>query len=160
MSIEPNADTPVDIRGYITDPKMVGYQVLTNYESGYWRALVGNDAWGLYEVLRSFCHNNNRTCHPSIRLLVTTLGLKEKRVLTGWTKTLKGKVYHYPGLIEILQQAGLVIAEVQGKPPKTSYLFHVNLTPGLLTEAQIQQLPAILQKKHAELLARCQREQA
>jgi hypothetical protein len=154
-----SADISISVHGFVTDPKLVGFQVLTNYESMYWRALVGNDAWSLYEVLRSFCHEGNRTCHPSIRLLAATLGLKEKRVLTGWTKTLNGKVYYYPGLIEILQQHSLVIAEVQGEPPKTHYIYHVHLTPGLLTDTQLEKLPAVLQKKHAELLMRCQKEQ-
>src|SRR5215212_8817209 len=77
-SSEPSValDAPVEVRGYATDPKSVGYQILTNYESTYWRALVGNDAWGLYEILRSFCHDGHRTCYPSIRLLVAMLGFK------------------------------------------------------------------------------------
>jgi hypothetical protein len=84
MSTDSPADSSaIEVRGYVTDAKRVGYQILTNYESVYWRALVGNDAWGLYEVLRSYCHEGNRSCRPSIKLLVATLGLKEKRVLTG-----------------------------------------------------------------------------
>jgi len=70
---------PVSIQGYVTDPKLVGYQLLTNYESTYWRALVGNDAWSLYEVLRSFCHEGRNTCNPSIRYLAAILGLKKKK---------------------------------------------------------------------------------
>jgi hypothetical protein len=159
MSTEPDSDTPVDIRGYITDPKRVGYQVLTNYESIYWRALVGNAAWSLYEVLRSFCHNGNNACAPSIQFLTTILGLEDKRALIGRTKTANGKEYRYPGLIETLQEHRLVIAEVQGEAPKTRYLFHVNLTPDLLTPAQVAQLPLLLQKKHAELINRCAQEQ-
>ena len=160
MSTDSLADSSaIEVRGYITDAKRVGYQILTNYESVYWRALVGNDAWGFYEVLRSYCHEGNQSCCPSLTLLAATLGLKEKRVLTGWTKTIKGKVYYYPGQIEILQQANLIIAEVQGEAPKTHYLYHVNLTPGLLSADQLAQLPAILQKKHGELLARCQKQE-
>ena len=49
MSTDPPADSStIEVRGYVTDPKCVGYQILTNYESTYWRTLVGNDAWGLY----------------------------------------------------------------------------------------------------------------
>jgi hypothetical protein len=155
----PDADARVEIVGYKTDPLRRGYQILWNYESTYWRSLVGNDAWGLYEILRSFCHEKNPVCHPSIRLLSAILGLKEKRVLTGWTKKLKGKEYRYPGLIETLQQYSLVIAEVQGEAPMMRYVFHVNLTPGLLTEDQLAELPKILQKKHGELLARCEKAQ-
>lgn len=159
MSTDPNLDSPVDIRGYITDPKRVGYQVLTNYESIYWRALVGNDAWSLYEVLRSFCHNGKNACTPSIQFLSTILGLEDKRALIGRSKTVNGREYRYPGLIETLQEHKLVIAEVQGEAPRTSYLFHVNLTPDLLTPAQVAQLPPLLQKKHAELINRCAQEQ-
>jgi hypothetical protein len=146
---------PVEIQGYVTDPKLVGYQILTNYESTYWRRLVGSDAWSLYEVLRSFCYEGNSTCHPSINLLVEILGLKQRRVLTGWITKVKGKEYRYPGLIEVLQQHELVVAEVEGDGPMMRYLFHVNLTPGLLTGEQLAQLPGLLQRKHADLIGHC-----
>lgn len=148
-------DVPIAVQGFVTDPKLVGYQVLTNYESTYWAPLVGNEAWRLYEVLRSFCHEGHNTCHPSIRLLTAILGLQEKRVLTGWAKTINGKIYRYPGSIEILQAHQLLVTEMQGEGPKLRYLFHVNLTPGLLNDEQLARLPSILQKKHAELLERC-----
>ena len=60
VDIDP-PDIPIAVRGFITDPKFVGYQILTNYESSYWRALMGNDAWSLYEVLRSFCHEGKNS---------------------------------------------------------------------------------------------------
>jgi len=149
-------DIPFSVQGYVTDPKLVGYQVLTNYESTYWRALLGNDAWGLYEVLRSFCHEGNTTCYPSVNLLLSILGLKQRRVLTGWVTLVNGKEYRYPGLIEILQEHKLAVAEVQGEGPKMRYVFHVNMTPPVLTDDQLAQLPDVLQKKHAELLERCE----
>ena len=149
-------DIPFTVQGFVTDPKLVGYQVLTNYESTYWRALVGNDAWGLYEVLRSFCHEGNATCYPSVNLLLSILGLKQRRVLTGWVTLVKGKEYRYPGLMEILQEHKLAVAEVQGEGPKMRYVFHVNMTPTLLTDTQLSRLPNVLQKKHAELLERCE----
>lgn len=154
--VQPPQDTPFTVQRYVTDPKLVGYQILTNYESMYWAPLVGNDAWRLYEVLRSFCHEGNSACYPSIRLLTAVLGLKEKRVLTGWSKTVGGKEYRYVGLIEILQQYELAIAEVQGEGPKMRYIFHVNLTPSLLTEEHLHKLPDLLQKKHGDLLERCE----
>lgn len=150
-----DADTPVEIHGYKTDPLRRGYQVLWNYENIYWRALVGNDAWSLYEVLRSFCHEHSKTCYPSVNLLMAILGIKQRRVLTGWTTEVKGKLYQYPGLIEVLQTHGLTVAEVRGEGPQMRYTFHVNLTPGLLTQQQLVTLPEILQTKHIELLARC-----
>ena len=91
------------VQGYVTDPKLVGYQILTNYESMYWAPLVGSDAWRLYEVLRSFCHEGNNICYPSIKLLTNILGFKDKRSLIGRVKRVDGKEYQYPGLIEILQ---------------------------------------------------------
>ena len=33
-------DAPVEIKEYKTDPLRRGYQILWNYESTYWRALV------------------------------------------------------------------------------------------------------------------------
>lgn len=147
-----NRDLAFEVRGFATDPKHSGYQILTNYESTYWRAFVGVPAWALYEVLRSFCHNGNNVCYPSINYLLEVLGIKQRRVLTGWSTEVKGKSYYYPGLIEILQSAGLVIAELVGEGPMQRYLFHVNLTPDLLRPEQVSELPALLQNKHAEML--------
>src|SRR4051794_2164084 len=141
-----------EVRGFATDPKHSGYQILTNYESTYWRAYVGVQAWSLYEVLRSFCHNGNNVCYPSINYLLEVLGIKQRRVLTGWSTEVKGKNYEYPGLIEILQNGGLVIAEIIGEGPMLRYLFHVNLTPDLLRPEQVAELPALLQSKHTEML--------
>jgi hypothetical protein len=154
-------DIPIVVRAYVTDPKLVGYQMLTNYESTYWAPLVGNEAWRLYEVLRSFCHQGNTTCHPSINLLLAILGLKDRCVLIGRSKpkTVQGKEYCYLGLIQTLQNHDLAVAEVVGEGPKMRYIFHVNVTPGLLTSEQLSQLPALLQKKHAELIARCMEDQ-
>lgn len=146
------SDIAFEVRGFATDPKHSGYQILTNYESTYWRAAVGVQAWALYEVLRSFCHNGNNVCYPSINYLLEVLGIKQRRVLTGWSTAVKGKNYTYPGLIEILQNGGLVIAEVVGEGPMQRYLFHVNLTPDLLRPEQVAELPALLQNKHAEML--------
>jgi hypothetical protein len=141
-----------EVRGFATDPKHSGYQILTNYESTYWRAFVGVQAWSLYEVLRSFCHNGNNVCYPSINYLLEVLGIKQRRVLTGWSTEVKGKSYQYPGLIEILQGGGLVVAEMVGEGPMQRYLFHVNLTPDLLRPEQVAELPALLQHKHTEML--------
>lgn len=154
-------DIPIVVHAYVTDPKLVGYQMLTNYESTYWAPVVGNEAWRLYEVLRSFCHQGNNTCHPSINLLLAILGLKDRSVLIGRSKpkTVQGKDYCYLGLIQTLQNHNLVVAEVVGEGPKMRYIFHVHVTPGLLTNEQLSQLPALLQKKHAELLARCVEDQ-
>jgi hypothetical protein len=74
-------------------------------------------------------------------------------------KTVQGKDYCYLGLIQTLQNHNLVVAEVVGEGPKMRYIFHVHVTPGLLTNEQLSQLPALLQKKHAELLARCVEDQ-
>ena len=93
------SDVAFEVRGFATDPKHSGYQILTNYESTYWRAFVGVQAWALYEVLRSFCHNGNNVCYPSINYLLEVLGIKQRRVLTGWSTEVKGKQYYYPGLI-------------------------------------------------------------
>ena len=71
---EEKNEIPFTVQGFITDPKSVGYQILTNYECIYWRALVGAEAWGLYEVLRSFCHGEETKCYPSIKLLCDILG--------------------------------------------------------------------------------------
>lgn len=148
-------DIPVIIHGHSTDPTKDGYQILYNYESTYWRALVGSPAWALYEVLRSFCHKQNNICYPSVNLLLDILGIKERRVLTGWIKVVKGKEYRYPGFIEILYNHKLVVAQVEGEGPKMRYVFHVNLTPGLLTDDQLSQISPLLRKKHSELIERC-----
>ena len=152
-----SADAPISIQGYVTDPKQVGYQHLTNYENFYWRPLVGNEAWGLYEVLRGHCRSDNSSCRPTLNTLMAILGIKDRRELTGRIKTVKGKEYRYPGWIEVLQSYELIIAEVLGEGPKMSYTFHVNQTPGLLSQTQLSQLPPIVQKKHQALIDRVER---
>ena len=151
-------DTPVDIQGYITDPKFVGYQILTNYENTYWLRLVGRDAWVLYLVLRSFCHHGNGTCRPSIKLLMQILGVSDRRRLIGRVDTTPGKERALPGFIDALQEYDLVTAELVGEGPMQRYVFHVNLTPPLLTSEQVETLPQPMQKKHAQLLAKVTQE--
>jgi hypothetical protein len=130
-----NADIPVEIHGYVTDPRWSGYQIITNYENIYWRAFVGNDAWGLFEVVRSFCHNLDDTCRLSTTLLMAILGLQQQKVLTG--------------LIRTLQNHHLINAkEVESGRREKEYIFKVNLSPGILTEEQVAQLPKSLQEKH------------
>ena len=51
-----------------------------------------------------------------------------------------------------------MIAEVEGDGPKLRYTFHVNMTPGLLTDENLAKLPELLQKKHSKLLERCENE--
>jgi hypothetical protein len=147
-------DALVEIHGYVTDPKLVGYQILTNYESHYWRRLVGRDAWALYEVLRSFCHEGKNICTPSIRTLMDILGLTDRRQLVGRVDTAPGKERVLPGLIDQLQEYKLAFAEVKGEGPKLRYVFHVNLHPPALSADQVQQLPNTLQRKHEQLLKR------
>lgn len=159
LSSNTSQDIPVEIIGYVTDPKRVGYQILTNYESTYWRALVGNEAWGLFEALRSFCHEGNDTCRPSISLLTDILGVSDRRHITGRVRIVDGKEYNTPGLIDVLQEHDLAVAEVKGKGAKLRYVFHVNLTPGVIPTDQLLQLPSRLQKKHAALLKRVAQEQ-
>lgn len=154
MDTLPPTDLPIQTEGYFTDPKLVGYQVLTNYESIYWRALLGSEAWSLYEVLRGHCHQHDPICEVTINTLIAILGIRDRRELTGRVKTVKGKEYRYPGLIEILQMHGLVVAEVLGDGPKMRYKFHVNLTPGLLSDTQVAALPDVLQRKHIAHLRR------
>lgn len=149
-------DIPFTVQGYVTDPKFIGYQVLTNYENIYWRAYVGNEVWSLYEVLRGFCHEGNPSCFPSIRYLSDILGLKDRRRLTGRITKTNGVEYRYPGLIDVLQEKGLVIAEVKGEEPMTQYVFHVNLTPPLLKDDQLATLPLLLQERHQGLIEKCE----
>ena len=94
-------------------------------------------------------------------LLLAITGIKDRSVLIGRTKPkiVKGKKYYYPGLIQVLQDYNLVIAEVDGDGPLLRYTFHVNMTPGLLTDEQLGKLPELLQKKHAQLLERCEASQ-
>ena len=156
QNIPPSDDASIEVIGYKTDPLRRGFQTLTNYECTYWRALVGNEAWSLYEVLRSFCHQGNNSCKPSINLLKAVLGIKEKRGLTGRITKVKGKEFKYPGLIDILQNYDLITAEIKGQTPSIRYVYHVDLAPGLLVNEQLIKLPKILQKKHDEILKRCE----
>ena len=157
------ASTPQTVTGpdagctfaaFVVAPQAVGYQLLTNYESLYWRALVGRDAWSLYETLRTFCHAGDAHCFPSLRLLTAILGLGDTRLLTGYQKTVHGKQYTYPGLLAVLAQHGLLRYQKSDPARGGRYTFSLNLHPGPLTPDQLAALPAPLQHKHAQLLAR------
>ena len=150
----PNGETLVEIHGYVTDPKQVGYQILNNYENLYWATLVGPIAWRLYELLRGFCHGDNNTVETTISFLTAALGLDDKRALTGRVKRVKGKEYFYPGFIEILQTQQLIIAEEVWNGPAMSYRFHINRTPGLLTDEQVTHLPEVIRRNHVAFLRR------
>lgn len=151
---QPQADTPIEIRGYVTDPKQVGYQILNNYENLYWATLVGPVAWRLYELLRGFCHGEENIVESTVTFLTAAVSPGDRRALTGRIKRAKGKEYYYPGLIEILQREQLIIAEEVGSGPTMKYLFHVNKTPGLLSKEQVSVLPEIIQQNHENFLAR------
>ena len=152
----PNGETLVEIHGYVTDPKQVGFQILNNYENLYWATLVGPVAWRLYELLRGFCHGDSNTVDSTISFLSASLGLDDSRALTGRIKRVKGKEYLYPGFIEMLQTHQLIIAEEIWNGPMMSYRFHVNRTPGLLTDEQVTQLPEVIQRNHDSFLKRHQ----
>ena len=154
MATHPNIDLPVRLQGYITDPKLVGYQLLTNYEVIYWQCLVGRDAWALYLLLRSYCHQNNPDCNPSIRTLMDVLGLTDRRQLIGREDNTPKRKRTLPGMLDVLQEHQLVVSELIGEGPERRYIFHLQLTPSLLTPDQLACLPASLQKKHAQLVAR------
>ncbi|MDQ3248159.1 MAG: hypothetical protein M3Q45_03010 [Chloroflexota bacterium] len=108
----------------------------------------------LYLVLRSFCHEGHQTCNPSIKTLMEILGLTDRRQLIGRVDEKGPKKRVLPGLIDVLQEHQLVTAEVRGEGPDLRYVFHVNLTPPLLTSDQLSRLPQSLQKKHEQLLTR------
>ena len=154
---QPDADAQVEVIGYKTDPLRRGYQILWNYESTYWRAYVGNDVWSYYEVLRSFCHDKNPDCKPSTRFLADILGLADYRQLTGRFRG-KGEARRFTqGLMDKLQESSLAVVTEVGEGPELRYRYHVNLTLPQLTEDQLIQLPERLQRKHAELLKRCEK---
>ena len=160
-SVSVVAMAEIQLSSTVTDPTRYGYQVLYNYGSTYWRALLGNGAWGLYEVLRSFCHTGGEdtsqfTVKVSITLLQEILGVKDRTVLIGRVKKTKGKTYTYPGWTEVLQTHGLLTAREVIIKKQVQYAFDVLLHPTQLTDEQVSQLPVRLQKKHAQLLDRCQ----
>jgi len=147
-------DPQLEIHGYVTDPHQVGYQQLTNYESTYWRPLVGRDAWACFEVLRSFCHAQRHTCEITLRTLIDILGLTDRRQLTGRITKTRGQERYYPGLIDILQEYQLVFAEEIDSGPNLRYRFHVTMKPPQLKSDQVAQLSSRLQARHARLIER------
>jgi hypothetical protein len=154
MATHPNIDLPVRLQGYVTDPKLVGYQILTNYETIYWQCLVGRNAWALYLLLRSYCHHGNPTCNPSIRTLMEILGLTDRRQLVGRVDNTPKRQRLLPGLLDVLQEHHLIICELIGAGPELRYSFHLQLTPPMLTPDQLACLPQSLQKKHTHLVDR------
>lgn len=143
--------------GFNTDPLRSGYQTLSNYESTFWRAYTGVEAWALYEILRSFCHTGKSECNPSILLLCSILNIADRRTLIGRTKRKRGQLIIYDGLMSRLQAVELLYTTVRGEGGGMRYIFHVNLTPSLLGDQELSTISPLLQRKHAELLERCRK---
>jgi hypothetical protein len=143
------------------DPTRRGYTPVPNYSKHFWTPLIGLKAAATYELLCSFAHGKKDECYPSVGLLADILGV-DKHDLTGRVRRDRrpGRrpQYYQKGMFQILAEHGLAKATVEERNGNKHYRFRVLKAPPLLTSDQIARLPERLQRRHRELLERCQRE--
>ncbi len=160
-----NTNQPTDVSFEVEeidcDPTRKGYTQVPNYFAYYWTPLLGAKAALTYERICSFAHGKKDECYPSISFLADTLAV-DRHDLTGRNRCdhrpgRKG-AYYQKGFIEILAEHRLLRVEIEDTKSGPHYRFKVQKYPPLLTAEQLAQLPPRHQRKHQELLDRCQKE--
>lgn len=143
------------------DPTRRGYTQVPNYFAYYWTPLIGAKAALTFERICSFAHGKKQESYPSIGFLADILGV-DRHDLTGRIRRDRRpgrqKEYYQKGLIQQLAEAGLLRVQIEEQRGGPHYKFTVLKYPPLLSPEQIAQLPARLQRKHQELLDRCQKD--
>jgi hypothetical protein len=145
------------------DPTRRGYTPVPNYFAYFWTPLLGAKAALTYERICSYAHGGKDECYPSVGLLADILGI-DRHDLTGRVRRdrrpgRQGE-YYQKGLFQILAEHGLLRIAIEERKHGRHYKFNVLKYPPLLSPEQIAQLPPRLQRKHQELLDRCQQERA
>jgi len=155
------AEESFEVETVEVDPTRRGYTKVPNYFAYYWTPLLGAKGALTYERLCSFAHGTKEECYPSVALLADITGV-DRHDLTGRVRRdrrpgRRGE-YYQPGYFQRLAEQGLVQVSTEERRGTRHYRFKVLKFPPLLTPEQLARLSPRLQRKHQELLERCQRE--
>ena len=134
--------------GEAFDPAERGFTAVHNYALYFWRPYLGNTAFGLWELLVSFCYGDSDTAFPSLSRLSRMLTNSDhsRAVVTGR----RG----YRGALDRLQREGLVQVSRRGQGPTARYTFRMCKVLPLLRPEQVAHLSPGLRRDHAWWLER------
>ena len=135
------------------DPALMGFTQVSNYAHYFWRPYLGNAAFGLWELLLSFCYGEVDTAYPSISRLARMLTNSDhsRAVVTGRAAA-GGRVQR--GALDVLRHEGLVEVRRHGRGPTVHYSYRVRKRLPLLTAEQVARLSPTLQLDHSVWLER------
>jgi len=152
----------VAVKFYSFDPKDLGFLQTPKYDYHFWQPLVGCVAFAVYQFLRCEEQLNDgwgNWFKVTVERIRYTLGVG-RQAITGVERTRPdGSEYWQPGAFDALEAVGIARVETLGSGTKVSYKVSCLHSLPLLTPAQVEKLPAILQEKHAEELRKAKLEQ-
>lgn len=160
---------PIRIEEIELDPTRRGYTQIPNYFKHYWTPLIGYQAAAVYEMILSFAWGDKDTANPSLSRLAAHLKMsrntlkgrkrEESTLPVKMREKEERKEYDELGILDVLQEYGLLFVEITGEEPATqSYTFKILKNPPLLTPPQLSLLPRIIQEAHQKLLKKCELE--
>lgn len=152
----------VAVKFYRFDPREMGFLQTPKYDIHFWQPLVGCVAFAVYQFLRceeQLNHGWGQWFRVTVERIKGTLGVG-RQAITGVERTrADGSEYWQPGAFDALREAGIAQIEVLGSGTRTSYKVSCLHNLPLLTPAQVETLPAILQEEHADFLRKAKLEQ-
>ncbi len=163
-----------EVRGMEVNPAQHGYTIVHNYALYFGRPYLGNTAFGLWELLLSFCYGDCDVAYPSISRLARMLTNSDysRAVVTGRRsapresaapeaketqarkQTRAAKRSCYQGALDVLCRERLLQVRRRGQGPTTRYTFRVSKSLPLLRPEQAAHLSPSLQRDHAAWLER------
>jgi len=147
----------IAVKFYQFDPKGQGWLQTSKYDVWFWQPLVGCVAWGVYQFFR--CEEKQNSgwggwFTVSGARVAATLDVNRQKITGVEREGGPGGKYWQPGAFDRLEGAGIAKTERLGSGRNISYRVSCLHNLPLLTPAQVEILPAILQESHAEFLRR------
>jgi len=150
-----------EVRGMEVNPAQHGYTIVHNYALYFGRPYLGNTAFGLWELLLSFCYGDCDVAYPSISRLARMLTNSDysRAVVTGRRsapresaapeaketqarkQTRAAKRSCYQGALDVLCRERLLQVRRRGQGPTTRYTFRVEIAAAAAARAGSPPLP-------------------
>ncbi|HID65167.1 MAG TPA: hypothetical protein EYP49_20810 [Anaerolineae bacterium] len=147
----------VAVQFYEFDPMKRGFLQMPKYCEWFWQPYFGVVTYATYRFLRSLDRQNEGWGgwhFVKVERIAATLGVNRQKI-TGVQREKDGRKYWQPGAFDALSQAAIARVETLGKGKKVSYKVSCLNSLPLLTPAQVETLPGILQEEHARFLKEC-----
>ena len=145
----------VAVKFYEFDPMKRGFLQMPKYCEWFWQPYLGCAAYATYRFLRSL-HKQNEgwgSWHfVSVEEIAATVADGNRQAITGVQRKKNGRKYWQPGAFDRMSQAAIARVETLGAKRNVSYKVSCLNSLPLLTPAQVETLPEILQLRHAQFL--------